>query len=195
LHLDCLVFLVQRRLNYKAIPRNQQTPVRHRFAMLDAAVKLFFPVLRNTDIATRNLKIGETAFYDLAAMNRKYEVEYVAIWGAESCGRMARIMRQMRDAHTQNAHRLGVGSKVSMVFVDRPSETSIAEIQQKIQRLAREIDLNVPCRYLAIDGLPAVSSTSYRTTHDPAMVPRCVHKHVIAHNLYGASSRKVASAL
>lgn len=189
LNLDKVVFLVQGEIQYKNIPEADRVPTRKRHEMVVDALKELQPLIEYTDIALDNQTIGEFNFPKILQMNPDRKIKLFYISGTETRERTAKIGTNIRQSVEQNRILENPNHEVGWAVIPRGSgDFGNRVTQADLDALVAELGFDPASLETRVIMDPdidlGVSSTYYRTAHDPSAVPRAVDQAAIANGFY-----------
>jgi hypothetical protein len=190
LRLSAVIFLVQGEMTQKSFLPDQliETAARHR--LVKTVLDDFAPLLRYSDVGMRNAKGGAEAIHDLSRLNRETPIDFVYLFAAETPGRLWRVLNNLRYYGDKARCSVAATHTMSIGLLERdrgaaPTDADIAAVAEACGirwELHRVVDSS--------KVIARISSTWYRESLDPALVPAQVHGYVMAHGCYGRAVRQ-----
>lgn len=192
LQLDMMVFLVHGEIKHKVFPKNSP-PDWQRHQLAKEALEHWNPLFRYSDVALSNSKKGEESLHDFRRLNASHELDLYCIWGAETKDRLRSIIEAL-VAHDSPSDIKDVPHRLILSVVTRDKSERDSDIPTALEcrKIAMDKGLSWDMEILELDTLP-VSSTEYRDTGNPALVPRSVHEFVTREGLYGLGPARTIS--
>jgi nicotinic acid mononucleotide adenylyltransferase len=190
LRLSAVVFLVQGEITQKSFLPDQLIETAGRHRLVKTVLDDFAPLLRYSDVGMRSAKGGAEAIHDLSRLNRDRAIDFVYLFAAETPGRLWRVLNNLRyyadkaRCSAPATHTMSIG----LLERDRgaaPTDADIAAIAEACGirwKIHRVVDSS--------KVIAQISSTRYRESLDPALVPPQVHEYVIARGYYGRAVRQ-----
>ncbi|MDD5566276.1 MAG: aminotransferase class III-fold pyridoxal phosphate-dependent enzyme, partial [Candidatus Omnitrophica bacterium] len=191
LSLDAAIYRVQGEIRYKNLPESDRVPVKDRHSIVKRVVKELRPLIRYTDLGSEpnNELEGFEEMYRFLELNASRKIHMYYLIGIENRERVMKYMRQhyglmLRYSLNPN-HRVTVGwiqrgeygatitqEELGRISQDVKEETGSDKTLDVVLVKDPDIDLNV-------------TSTYYRNSHDPAIVPSIIDQDAREHGFYG----------
>jgi hypothetical protein len=188
LKLDTLVVLPHGKVEHKELAPRDDAPAALRHQMVREVVRTFEPLLRYTDVALPNSYLGERNVHELCRRNPHLKAQWVCIWGAETCVRHEFILKKLIEYGGESGATCNPNHNLELAVVLGGSGTP-GPSQNELSGIAAICGFCWPTTYLEDDPTSSlrgfwISSTDYRTSRDPDLVPPSVHATAVREKLY-----------
>ncbi|MDD4980957.1 MAG: ATP-binding protein, partial [Candidatus Omnitrophica bacterium] len=193
LSLDVLVYRVQGEIRYKSLPESDRVPVKDRHEIMGEVVKRLQPLIRKTDLGSEpnNEREGFEELYRFLKLNTQHRIQAYYLLGVENRERVIKYAKQHYEISSKYApypnHTINVGWIQRGEYGARINMSELAGIYNEIG-IQRGLGEDIPVGLALVKDPDIdlnVSSTYYRNSHDPAIVPYIIHEHAKAHGYYG----------
>jgi len=187
---DCVIIRVQGEIGYKAVSFRDSAPVDLRHESVRQVVEDFYPLIRYTDLGVDNDLEGAYEKYNLLKLkdNINRGIHIFHILGVETVERAKRYIRMTHETFVTYGAGLNPDQTTTLAFNDRGRKTTIEELREWEQEIRTgEFPGAKPISITLVSDPDVdleVSSTTYRMTHDRALIPKKVDLHAKKHLLY-----------
>ena len=193
--LDTVVFRVQGQIEYKDVSRSDRVPVQIRHNLVKEVLAKFYPLLRYTDLGSEpgNKWEGADELHRYFALNKHRALHIFYLLGAESRERVVKYLTQhyeaakVHDFGRNREHQLTIGWIQRGKYGTQITESELKDLSAQVQQQVKYPD-PIPSVLIQDPSIDlGVSSSYYRDTHDPTIVPRIIDVYAKIHRLYGYS--------
>jgi hypothetical protein len=193
--LDTVVFRVQGQIEYKDVSRSDRVPIQVRHNLVKIVLANFYPLLRYTDLGSEpgNKWEGADELHRYFALNQDRALHIFYLLGVESRERVIKYLTQhykavkAYDFGRNSEHQLTIGWIQRGKYGTQITESELKDLSIQVQQQVGYPD-PIPSVLIQDPHIDlGVSSSYYRDTHDPTIVPRFIDAYAKVHGLYGYS--------
>lgn len=193
LNLDTVIWRAQGEIRYKDFPETDRVPVKDRHEITQKVLTDFFPLFRYTDLGSEpdSEREGADEMQRYFALNPKTKLHLYYLIGVESPARLRKYFPQHYEAVKKYRWGGNPHHQYSIGWIQRGeygAKITVEDLQKMSARYRKRHRFNqtLGCALVKDRDIDLqVSSTYYRNTHDPAILPRLVDQHAKAHGFYG----------
>ena len=185
LELDTVVYIIHGEITHKWVEPSARIDTELRHEMAKAALAEFQPQLQYSDVARFNDRIGESTVHDLRELNTGIGARFYYICGFETPAKLEFMAEYLLRFAAERGLWDDVEHTLTWCLVQR--NQADVDLTSRIPNKLGSGHTTIPIRVVNnphAEFCERFSSSDYRKTRAPELVPRAVHELVIKHRLY-----------
>jgi nicotinic acid mononucleotide adenylyltransferase len=193
LDLDTVVFRVQGQIDYKDVAEENRVSVKARHRTTKTVLAHFYPLFRYTDLGSEpdNSREGADELHRYFSLNQDRAVHLYYLVGAENRERVSKYSGQQYRAAKRHGFGRNPKHRLTIAWIQRGqygaqiSEGELAALSDRARESAG-YPAQIPFALVQDSHIDlGASSTQYRDSHDPVIVPSAIDRYARTHSLYG----------